>query len=117
MKERIKKLYSDKITGWSFNISAFLWLACVLSILIAYRNLPPFLPLYNNMSWGYTRLGNTYEIFFPLGLTLICILLNTYLGLSFKERMPLLTRFLFITTLSISIFTTIFVVKLLLVIL
>lgn len=80
-------------------------------------HLPPFLPLYNKMAWGYARLGNKWEIFIPIFFVLICISGNTYLGLKLQQKLPLLARFIFTTNLAISIFTAIFIGKILLIIL
>jgi len=117
MNEIFKKIYADKIAGWSFSTSSLLFLVTLFAILIRYRDLPPYLPLYNKLSWGYARLGNTYEFFLLPSLILFLLILNTFFGLFFQQKMPLLSRFLFVTTLSAALFATFFTLKLLLVIL
>lgn len=112
MHEIIKKLFADKIAGWSISISSSLLFVSLVIILIAYRFLPPYVPLYNKLSWGYARLGHTFELFFPFLLVLLFLVINSYIGITVQQKVPLLSRFLFITTLTLSIFTTIFIVKL-----
>lgn len=113
----INDIFKDKIAGWSVSISSILLAISLVSVFIVYHLLPPFIPLYNKMTWGYTRIGNTFEIFFPLILLGVFLALNTYIGLKLQQRVPLLARFLFITGLSISIFTAIFIFQLLFIIL
>ena len=111
MQEIIKKIFADKISGWSVGISICLLLLMLLAVAILYRFLPPYLPVYNKLAWGYARVGHTFELFFPLLLALLFLVINSYIGMKIQQRIPLLARFLFISVLSLSIFTTIFVVK------
>lgn len=117
MRAIIKKIYADKIAGWSMSLSASLLFVTLVIILITYRFLPPYVPLYNKLSWGYARVGHTFELFFPFLLVLLFLVINSYIGISVQQKAPLLSRFLFITTLTLSIFTTIFIVKLVTVVL
>ena len=117
MKEIIKNIYSDKIATLSVNGSVALLIITLITVAITYRLLPPFLPLYNKMAWGYTRIGNTYEIFIPILIAIIFLVINSYFGVAFQRKIPLLARFLFLTALGVTIFTAIFIFKLLLVIL
>lgn len=111
MQKIIKQIYSDKIAGLTTTITGILLLLDLIIIALTYRFLPTYLPLYNKRAWGYARLGNTYEIFLPILLMVVCICINTFLGLWIQKRIPLLSRFLFATSLCIGIFTTFFVVK------
>lgn len=113
----IKKLFADRIAGWSVSISASLLFLSLISVLIAYRFLPPYIPLYNKMSWGYSRVGHTYELFILFLLVIFFLGINSYIGLLIRQKAPLLSRFLFVTALSLSIFTTIFIIKLLTIVL
>lgn len=111
MQKIIKQIYADKISGWSLSINLFLLMVNLVVIAFFYHLLPTYIPLYNKRSWGYERLGNTYEIFLPVFLMLACVFINTILGLKMQQKIPLLARFLFVTSCGASIFTTFFILK------
>ncbi len=111
MKGLIKQLQSDNVAWWSFIISFSLLLFVVAGVALLYRQLPPFLPLYNHEPWGYQRLGRTYEIFVPILLSLILILSNLFLGTQFLKKNPLLARFVFVTNAALAFFVLIFVMR------
>lgn len=117
MQKIIKNIYKDKIAAWSFSMSMGLTFLMLIIIGIFYLHLPPFLPLYNKMTWGYARLGNRWEIFLPLLLVIACVSLNTYVGIKLQSKIPLLARFVFVSSFAVSIFTVIFLGKILLMIL
>ncbi|MGH7245577.1 MAG: hypothetical protein ACREGI_01435 [Candidatus Levyibacteriota bacterium] len=83
----------------------------VLYAIISFATLPPILPVFNKMPWGYARLGQKVTLFIPVGLCLVIFIGNTTLATKLREKIPLLTRFLFITSLTVSIFTCIFLIK------
>ncbi|HSD99044.1 MAG TPA: hypothetical protein VLB73_05145 [Patescibacteria group bacterium] len=117
MKKFFKTIQKDSTLSWTFWTTIALILIMVGLIGIIYTNLPPFLPLYNQMPWGYDRLGKTYELFLlPLGVFFVC-LLNTFIGVKLVEKIPLLARFLFLTTIALAVFTSIFLVRLILLVL
>lgn len=117
MQEIINAIYKDKITALSFSASVGLWLVTLVVSGIFYFQLPPYVPVFNKMVWGYARLGAKWEFFLPLLLAALFLSVNSYIGIKLKDRLPLLTRFLFLTSLCISIFTSIFTIKILLIIL
>lgn len=98
--------------NFSFWITAILTFITILGIVLLYQTLPPFLPLYNHMPWGYGRLGKTYEIFLPSTTVIFISIINITLGFKLMEKNPLLTRFLFVTMTILSVFSLIFVFKL-----
>ena len=111
MQKIIKQLYSEKIAAVTTTTNIALFLISGIFIAITYHMLPMYIPLYNKRAWGYARLGHTYEIFLPLLLMISCIALNTLLALWIQQKMPLLARFLYVTSVGISLFTTFFVFK------
>lgn len=111
MKGLIKQLQADKVGWWSFWVSISLLILVIISIAILYRQLPPFLPLYNHEPWGYQRLGRTYEIFVPILLSISLIVSNVFLGTYLEKKNPLLARFIFITSAALSFFVLIFVMR------
>ena len=112
MKKFFKSLQKDSVINWSFWATISIVAISLISIGIAYTNLPPFIPLYNQRPWGYARLGKTYELFIPPLVIFCLLLLNSFLGLRLTEKSPLLARFLFITILCLALFTCIFIERL-----
>lgn len=112
MKNFFNQVKKDSALLWSFWITIILLVIMTIGILLVYTSLPPFLPLYNHMPWGYARLGKTYELLFlPISLAVIC-LINCLIGLRLITTSPLLVRFLFLTTAILAFFTSIFIGRL-----
>lgn len=111
MRSFFKSLRKDNLLNICFWTTIILVCLMIGTIAISYTNLPPFLPLYNQMPWGYERLGKAYEIFLlPAGILFITIL-NTIIGIKLVEKIPLLARFLFISLTMLSLFTYIFILR------
>lgn len=117
MKELIKHIKSDKIVKWSIILAAGLLIIETFYILITYAFLPPYLPIFNQMPWGESRLGTKIEIFLPILITVAFIAINVVLLTRLYNSMPLASRILSITTLLITVLSCIFVTRTLLLIL
>lgn len=111
MKELFKHIKSDKIIKWGVILASTLVILETAYILIAYTSLPPFLPIYNQMPWGESRLGSKIEIFLPVLITVAYIVINLFLITRLYTRMPLASRILSITTLLISVLSCIFITR------
>jgi len=114
MKGFFKNINQDKITFWGFRLSIFFIITNVFFIIFFYRSLPPFLPIYNKMPWGYARLGRNYELFIPAGLTTIIFTINLMLCSYIYTKAALLARLLCATTVCVCLFTLIFTVQIIL---
>ncbi|MBI2622779.1 MAG: hypothetical protein HYW64_01660 [Candidatus Levybacteria bacterium] len=68
MKVFFSTLRSDRILYVGFLLSVALIILTTVVILFLYRSLPPFIPLYNQLPWGESRLGTKIEIFIPVFL-------------------------------------------------
>lgn len=112
MRGFFKTLQKDSVLLWSFWISNIAILIGITSIALSYANLPPVLPLYNHLPWGYARLGKTYELFFLPLVSIVVVFVNSFLGASLLSKIPLLARFLFLTMVALSLFMLIFTVRL-----
>ncbi len=111
MKKIIKTLFSDKIIRLDLVVSTILLFGTLLFIIISYRKLPPFLPLFNQMPWGDQRLGQRIEVFIPLLLATTIFIANTIFSYYLYQKMPLVSRMLSITSFIISLFTAIFLLR------
>lgn len=117
MNTPFKVLFADKIVFFSFWTSILFFILTLGIVALSYTDLPPFLPIYNKLAWGYARLGNTYEILLPILLPIFFTVCNLFAARYLYEKAPLLTRFLLLSTLLIALFTFIFILKLVLIIL
>lgn len=111
MKNVLNKLRTDKII-WNGNcISLCLMVITVLTIAFFYRNLPPFMPVFNQMPWGEQRLGTTITFFYPITLTFIFFLSNIFFSFLLYDKMPLISRILTITTILVTCILGIFTIR------
>src|SRR5258706_6354376 len=116
MNELFKHIKTDKIIKWGMILAASLLILETAYILIVYTSLPPFLPLFNQMPWGESRLGDKIEIFLPVIITVAFFVVNVLLITRLYTRMPLASRILSITTLLVTVLSCIFVTRTLLLI-
>jgi hypothetical protein len=116
MKELFKHIKTDKIVKWGIILASSLLILQTLYLLLSYTSLPPYLPLYNQMPWGESRLGSKIEIFLPIIITVAFISVNIFFIVRLYTRMPLASRILSITTLLITVLSCIFITRTLLLI-
>lgn len=111
MKKLFKNIKSDKITNLAFLFTLVLILINLVFILLSYRNLPPFVPIFNQLPWGEQRLGITITIFIPLLVSLLIFGINLITGEIIYKKIPLVARMLSAICLLISILSFLFIVK------
>ena len=111
MSISIKPLFNDKITFWGFFLSLLLFMGTFVYLGIVYTHLPPFIPIYNKLPWGYGRLGTRMEIFIPVGLTFAFYICDIALSSYMYTKVPLLSRMLAIINFFSTALTTIFIYK------
>ena len=110
MNKIITRLAADKILWWGTLASLTLVLADIVFLMIFYRNLPPYLPLFNQLPWGMERLGTRIEILIPIMIVLTMLITNIVLSSLYYEKMPLLSRILSVTSFLVSLISTILIV-------
>lgn len=111
MKKFFNPILTDKITSFSLILSVIFILFCVLIVLFFYNHLPPFLPLYNKMPWGYLRLGRKIEIFIPIIATIIFFIFNSIISSRIYPTIALLSRLICTTTAAVCFLLFIFVIQ------
>lgn len=111
MKEFFKDIGRDKIGRFGFLSACILSLLTFLYILLTYKNLPPFIPIFNQLPWGEQRLGITLTILIPIIIDWLIILLNLFISALIYQKMPLLGRMLATTTFIATLLSSLFVVK------
>src|SRR5882762_3448040 len=102
---------ADKIIRWGMTFSFVLLLLQAGILALFFLKLPPVMPLFNQLPWGESRLGATYEFLLPLVISSVFFLFNYVLLRKLYITMPLVSRIIGITTLLASSLSFIFVVR------
>jgi hypothetical protein len=113
MKKFFKYIKADRLLFWSFVISIILLLVSMILIGIFFSHLPPFLPLFNSLPWGYMRVGPKIAFFLPVLIAWLLVLINSILCSILYEKVVLLARFIGGTTIAICGIVFIFTVQIL----
>lgn len=80
-------------------------------ILIAYKNLPPFIPIFNQLPWGEARIGSAITIFIPVLCCSLIIVGNLFLADFIYKKIPLISRMLAATSIIVALLIFLFTVK------
>jgi Ni/Fe-hydrogenase subunit HybB-like protein len=102
MNERFKTLFTDRIISGSVLLSILFLVLFLGIVVLAYHNLPPLIPIYNQMPWGVGRIASRVTIFLPFTLGLGILVLNTTIASFFYQKYALVSRMI-----SLSAFVTI----------
>ena len=111
MREHIKTLTADNITRSMMATSIVLFVIQLGIILFSYQNLPPVIPLFNQLPWGAERLGTRLSIFLPFTTALICAFTNLVLASITYNAMPLVARIMGVTSFLVSLLCLIFTIR------
>jgi hypothetical protein len=111
MNDIFKKLLSDRIVKQSSIISAVLLFTTLLYVIIVYRFLPPFIPIFNQLPWGMERLGERVTIFLPVVIAMCLYGINIIFSQIMYTKMPLVVRMISITTFFISFIICVFIIR------
>jgi hypothetical protein len=111
MKEFFNDVRNDRFTFRVFTTTFIFILFPFPYILFFYRNLPPFLPVFNQLPWGQPRLAPPLGIFIPSIISLIILIANIMLSSFLYKKTPLVSRLLAIISLIISVLTLLFVFR------
>lgn len=117
MKNFINNIKADKWTFRGFNVSFSLAFLTIIFILFNYHNLPPLIPVFNQLPWGSQRLIQTSGIFIPIGVFGIIFLINMVFASFVYLKNPLIARIISAITFIIAILNFLFIIRTLLVIL
>jgi hypothetical protein len=106
-----REVRNDKVLFRGFAINFFIIFLTFAYILVSFRNLPPFLPIFNQMPWGEARIAETIWIFLIPALSLLIFAFNfLYSGITY-QKIPLIPRILVVTSFIVSILALLFVVR------
>lgn len=116
MKEFFKFIKSDKIIYFGFITSGILLFIAIVGVLALFQILPPFLPIYNKLPWGYARIGAKIELFIPIGIATSIFIFNSFLSKYAYKKVLLLGRILAAITLLVSISLFIYILQIIILI-
>lgn len=116
MKKFFKHITTDSFLAWGFIVSILCLLLALGVFLFFYHLLPPFLPLYNKLPWGYARIGTKLEMFIPIGLMCGIFILNLFLSNFLYKKVALLARIVCATTTITSLALCVYVIQVVLLI-
>ena|ERR1035437_6518126 len=111
MKNLINNLTADKLTFRGFAISFLLTFFAFLYIAANYTNLPPLIPIFNQLPWGDNRLTPTLGIFIPIVIFIIIFIFNILFTSIVYSKNPLIARFVAAVTLILAMMNLLFIIK------
>ncbi len=111
MKKYFNYLKEDRLLLRLFIISFILILITVIYIIINYSNLPPLLPVFNQLPWGEQRLSQTIGIFIPSGVVFAILIFNIIASSISHSQSPLISRILAVTSFLTALLTFLFVIR------
>jgi hypothetical protein len=111
MKEFINNIKSDKLALRGFLISFLLMLLTIVFILLNFSNLPPFIPIFNQLPWGNERLVSTLGVFIPTVIFGIIFIFNIIFTSIVYAKSPLIARMVAAVTLILAVMNFLFVIK------
>jgi len=111
MKEFFNDVRSDKLTLRVF-IATFIFILLPLPyILFSYKNLPPYLPIFNQLPWGQPRIAPPWGVFIPSLISLFILISNLVLSSVLYKKTPLVSRMLAVISFIIALLTLLFVFR------
>jgi len=111
MKNLINNIKADKLAFRGFIISLLLTLFTILYILINYSNLPPLIPVFNQLPWGNSRLVAMNGIFIPVIVFAVIFIFNVLFTSIVYSKSPLIARIVAAVTLILAMMNLLFIVR------
>ncbi|MBI2025942.1 MAG: hypothetical protein HYT06_01025 [Candidatus Levybacteria bacterium] len=118
MRKFFSDIKNDRITFGVFLLSFLILIITVVFILVNYKNIPAFIPIFNQLPWGNERLTPTFGIFIPIFLYIFIYVFNLgFSSLLYGKGNPLLARVVASVSLLLAVMNFVFIIKTLLLIL
>jgi hypothetical protein len=111
MKGWLQGLFYDKLIRQTSIVSLILLVISLASILLFFTHLQPFIPLFNQSTWGVLRLADKSLLFLPVGIALIFSIVNLIIAKYIASTMPLVSRILAITSALCSLLVFSFLIR------
>lgn len=111
-----KYITLDKTIFFGFIASLAILAFSLLYTLIIYPHLPPYLPIFNQMPWGDTRIAEKEYIFLPFSIAFIIFLVNFISSFIIYAKTPFIARVLIVTDFLVCFLMFLFTVRIILLI-
>lgn len=112
MKEFIENIKKDKIIFYEVLASFSIFIITMIIIFLNFFNLPPYIPVFNQLPWGNSRLTKDIGIFIPSLVFLFIFIFNIFFAfLAYKKNNPLLGRIIASITILLSIMNFLFTLR------
>lgn len=111
LKDRFLRFSQEKSVRMASQISAGLLTSSLILLLLKWRDLPSEVPLFYSLPWGEEQIGQSSFLFFLPLSSLILGVINFPLALFSFDRHPLASKILVWITTSLTLLTTITLVK------
>ena len=111
MNAPFNHLTRDRLVKRSFLAAILLLCVGLVYTAVTFSNLPPLIPMFNQLPWGTARLADKVFIFLPIVITSIILIGNMIFSQLVYEKMPLIVRMISITSFFISFVTCIFIIR------
>ena len=111
MKNFIDNIKADKLAFRGFLISLLLTFLTCLYIAVNYNNLPPLIPIFNQLPWGDNRLTPTIGIFIPIIVFIVIFIFNVLFTSIVYSKSPLIARLVAAVTLILAMMNLLFIIR------
>lgn len=111
MNASIKQLLEDKIVLIMLSASILVLAINAGFIFLTLKNLPPLIPIFNQLPWGEDRLGTKMFIFAPVGIVVLFLIANIFFSSLTYKNMPLISRFIMVISFLVSILALLIVLR------
>ncbi len=103
MKNNLLSLFKDKVVKTCVLISFSINLLILLLTVISKPFLPPYIPLFNSLPWGESRLARPEFVFLIPTMMIFIFFINTLICSSFYSRNALMSRILSFNALVVTL--------------
>lgn len=116
MKFKNNILLKDGSIKYSIILCLLFAVAQVVLLAFFYRNLPPYIPLFNSLPWGEERLAFSQLIFLVPVFSIVILLVNLYIAKIIYLKHALIARLIIVNAFLIALLGFIALLQILLLI-
>lgn len=111
MNVLFKDLRQDKLLERGYLLTFSLITLSLFYTLLYIRELPPFIPIFNQMPWGEQRIAPTFWIFLIPLFSIVVSLGNLIFSSSVYKKNVLIARLFCVTSFLFSVLSFLFIVR------
>lgn len=105
------QIKQDKILLRGSILSLSLIVISLITIILYYQSLPPFIPLFNQMPWGELRITKTIWILLIPAISLTFFILNLFFASYIYKSVPLVARLFSMTSFLVTVLSLLFIIR------